>query len=212
MNKIKDIIYDKSDILIALLILAIAALIIFWRLGIILEYPKDIVGGGGDSGNVLTEPTEESDAEQDITDDGTGDSEAGDQEQGETADQQADDQTASDDQSADQQAGTDQSSEQGDAADQEGSDDNENSSEASGGSLWDGDKLSKDYEVTITGNTASAAVQSLIDAGVFADYSEYQKICQENGFDHEKMRAGVFTFKKGSTKLDIIKMVNWTKG
>ena len=31
-------------------------------------------------------------------------------------------------------------------------------------------------------------------------------------FDDEKMRAGVFTFKKGSTKLDIIKIVNWSKG
>ena len=39
MNKIKDIIYDKSDILIAILILALAAILILWRLGIILEYP-----------------------------------------------------------------------------------------------------------------------------------------------------------------------------
>ena len=44
MNKIKDIIYNKSDIIIAILILAIAALIIFWRLGIILEYPKQLIG------------------------------------------------------------------------------------------------------------------------------------------------------------------------
>ena len=40
MKKLKDFIYDKNDIVIALLILAAAAFIIFWRLDIILEYPK----------------------------------------------------------------------------------------------------------------------------------------------------------------------------
>ena len=43
MNKIKDFIYDKNDIVIALLILVVAALIIFWRLDIILEYPKTLL-------------------------------------------------------------------------------------------------------------------------------------------------------------------------
>ncbi len=212
MNKIKDIIYNKSDIIIALLILAIAALIIFWRLGIILEYPKAIVGTGDNTENVLTEPTEDDgeaaetgddgDSTEQTTDDST-DSEATQQEQGEAA----------------QQGDTDNgNADNGDAADNEGDKaddsegDDEGDSNAGSGQLWDDDKLSKDYEVTITGSTASAAVQSLVDAGIFKDYSEYQKICDDNGFDDEKMRAGVFTFKKGSTKLDIIKIVNWSKG
>ena len=80
MNKIKDILYNKSDILIAILILAIAALIIFWRLGVILEYPKEVIGTN-DTDNVLTDPTEE-----DSTDQG----EAGDQEQGESTDTETD--------------------------------------------------------------------------------------------------------------------------
>ena len=195
MNKIKDIIYNKSDIIIALLILAIAALIIFWRLGIILQYPKDIVGGN-DTENVLTDPTGEDGevAGDDQTDDQTADDQTGDQADDQTGDDQADDQT---DDQADDQSGDDKADEP---------------EQTASGPQWDGDKLAADYEVTLTGTTAYAAVQCMVEAGIFEDYAEYQKICQENGYDHEKMRAGVFTFKKGSTKLDMIKIVNWSKG
>ncbi len=55
MNKIKDFLYDKSDILIALAILLIAALIIGWRLAAIVEYPKELI----DNNNNSTEYTED---------------------------------------------------------------------------------------------------------------------------------------------------------
>ena len=58
--------------------------------------------------------------------------------------------------------------------------------------------------------TASAAVQCMVDAGIYADYADYQKVCQENGWDHEKMRAGVFTFEKGTSKKEITREVNWS--
>lgn len=56
MKKIKDFLYDKSDILIALAILLIAALIIAWRLSVIVEYPKEII----DDNNNATEYNENS--------------------------------------------------------------------------------------------------------------------------------------------------------
>jgi len=40
MNKLKDFIYDKSDIVVALLIISIAGLIIFSRIDAILSYPE----------------------------------------------------------------------------------------------------------------------------------------------------------------------------
>ena len=43
MNKLKDIFYDKNDILVALIILAIAAVIIFWRVDVIMAYPETLV-------------------------------------------------------------------------------------------------------------------------------------------------------------------------
>jgi hypothetical protein len=40
MNKLKDIIYDKSDIVVALLIISIAGLVVFLRIDAILSYPE----------------------------------------------------------------------------------------------------------------------------------------------------------------------------
>jgi len=40
MKSIKDIIYDKSDIAVALIILLIAAAIIFNRIDAIMDYPS----------------------------------------------------------------------------------------------------------------------------------------------------------------------------
>ena len=40
MKKLKDIIYDFNDVLVALLIVAAAAGIIFWRLNVVMDYPK----------------------------------------------------------------------------------------------------------------------------------------------------------------------------
>lgn len=42
MNKIKDFFYNKNDIVVALLILAIAIAIIYFRIIAIMEYPKTI--------------------------------------------------------------------------------------------------------------------------------------------------------------------------
>ncbi|MCI8631316.1 MAG: endolytic transglycosylase MltG [Firmicutes bacterium] len=43
MNKLKDIFYDKNDILVALIILAVAAIVIFWRVDTIMAYPETLV-------------------------------------------------------------------------------------------------------------------------------------------------------------------------
>lgn len=43
MNKLKDFIYDKNDVIIAALILIVAALIITWRMNVILQYPKELI-------------------------------------------------------------------------------------------------------------------------------------------------------------------------
>lgn len=184
MNKIKDIIYNKSDIIIAILILAIAALIIFWRLGIILEYPKQLIGTD-EASEVLTEP--DTTVQDDANDASKADGDAADAEktEGDAA-----------------QAGTDASKEEETTA--------EDANTVTKTAKWDGDVLANDLEVTLVGTTATEAVQCLVDAGVFADYAEYDSICEGMGYDDEKMRSGVFNFPKGSTREDIIKEVNWS--
>ena len=40
MKKIKDFIYDFNDVLVALLLVAAAGLVIFWRVQVVMAYPK----------------------------------------------------------------------------------------------------------------------------------------------------------------------------
>ena len=42
MNKIKDFFYNKNDIIIVLIILIAAGLIIYTRIGAIMDYPKTL--------------------------------------------------------------------------------------------------------------------------------------------------------------------------
>lgn len=42
MNKIKDFFHDSNDILLAILIILIAAGVIFWRMQVILDYPATV--------------------------------------------------------------------------------------------------------------------------------------------------------------------------
>ena len=138
MKSFKDFIYDKSDIIAALLILIVAALLVVWRLHAIMEYPKEIIG----------------------TDD-----------------------TSVEDTDAD----TDNSS-----------------------AVWEGGVLTGDVEVQVKGASASEAIQCLIDAGIFKDYEEYQSLCDTAGLDHQNVKAGTFTFEKGLTKAEIVRIINWS--
>ena len=181
MNKIKDIIYNKSDILVALIILALAALIIVWRLGIILEYPKTVLGTD-DAQTILTNPE---DNQGESGESGEATAETGDN----TGEANVDDQTGT---------------QPGDTGEVDEPQDS--------GALFEDGVLTRDLTVNIPSDvtTAYGAVMCLVEAGIFENYDEYKNICIENGLDHEKMRSGSFTFPKGSTKLDIIKKVNWS--
>lgn len=175
MKKLKDFIYDKNDIVIAILILAVAALIISWRLGIILEYPKQLLGTDDP---VFDTPIGGDDEDPDLPVDDEGeDSQSGE---------------------ANQPQGGD-----GETDEPQGGETEEDIP------LWDGGVLTEDVEVEVEGASASAAVKCLVNAGLFEDYAEYQKICEAEGMNHEKVSAGTFTFKKGTTKVQIAKKINW---
>lgn len=174
MKKFKDFIYDKNDIIIAVLILAVAALIIAWRLDVILQYPKQLIDNDADTN--VSEPADNSD---------------------DNTDKPADNKDNSSD-------STDNSS---DAANSNGGD---STTAPEPAQLWIDGKLSKDVEVDVIGTTASAAVQCLIDKGLFTDYAEYQKACDSLGLDDEKVSAGTMTFTKGSTKADVARKINWS--
>ncbi len=56
MNKIKDFIYDKNDLLVALAIVAIAAFVIMVRVDIIMAYPLTVSLDDKASNHIASEP------------------------------------------------------------------------------------------------------------------------------------------------------------
>ena len=176
MKKFKDFLYDKNDILIAVLILVVAASIIAWRMDVILQYPKQLIHNDKQIETPTVDPSK-------------GDNK-------------------------------DDANKGGDAATGNGSDantgnnggDDANSGTDTQGTteLWAAGALTRNVEVDVTGNTATAAIQCLVDAGLFKDYVEYKQICTQSGLDDEKVKGGTFTFEKGSTKADIAKKMNWS--
>ena len=142
MKGLKDFIYDKNDILIALVILILAALLIVWRMDAIMDYPQTLAQQTGTT---------------DTTDD--------------TAVPSKDDGKGSD------------------------------------STLWSNGVLSKEMKVQVEGGSATAAVQSLVDAGLFASYEDFTKVCKAAGCTPEDIKATTFTFEAGCTQTDIAKIV-----
>ena len=142
MKSLKDFIYDKNDIIIALVILILAALLIVWRMDAIMEYPQTLAQQTG-----TTDTTDE------------------------TAVPSEDD------------------SKGGDSG------------------LWSKGVLSKEIKVKVAGGSATAAVQSLVDAGLFSSYKEFTKVCKAAGYTPEDIKATTFTFEAGCTQTDIAKKV-----
>ena len=161
MKKFKDFLYDKNDILIAVLILVVAAAIIAWRMDVILQYPKQLIHNDSQIETPTVDPSKTDDA-------ASGD--------------QTDNQTGSGD------------STDGATGENTGEDD-ANSGSQGVETLWAAGALTKDVEVDVTGNTATAAIQCLVDAGLFKDYAEYKQICTQSGLDDEKVKGGTFTFE-----------------
>ena len=142
MKSLKDFIYDKNDIIIALVILILAALLIVWRMDAIMEYPQTLAQQTG-----TTDTTDE------------------------TAVPSEDD------------------SKGGDSG------------------LWSKGVLSKEIKVKVAGGSATAAVQSLVDAGLFSSYEEFTEVCKAAGYTPEDIKATTFTFEAGCTQTDIAKKV-----
>ena len=182
MKKFKDFLYDKNDILIAVLILVVAASIIAWRMDVILQYPKQLIHNDKQIETPTVDPSK------------TDDTSKGDNK---------------DDANKDGDAATGNGS--GANTGSNGGDDANSGTDTQGtAELWAAGALTRDVEVDVTGNTATAAIQCLVDAGLFKDYAEYKQICTQSGLDDEKVKGGTFTFEKGSTKAAIAKKMNWS--
>ena len=143
----KNFLYNTNDIWLAIAILIIAALLIIWRVNVIMAYPKTL---DKSSGTTTTEQKSASTAASDLK-------------------------TKTD-----------------------------NTSSAS---LYKDGKLTDTVKVKVAGGSESAAIGSLVKAKLFTSDSDFKKACKKADVKPSKIKAGTFTFEKGSTKESIAKQV-----
>ncbi len=173
MNRLKDFLYDKSDILIALMILLIAGLLIAWRLNAIVEYPKSLVNETSHTeqnavqGSIFDEPAAENSGE---ATEGEGENEG--EGEGETTE----------DEPATQEP-------------------NANSSKAvwNGGVLAQDVTVTIGEGIA----ASSMVNDYLVSAGLFESYDDFKQTCEYQGKNPEQIIRGTFTFKAGTSKGDI---------
>lgn len=171
MKKFKDFLYDKNDILIAVLILVVAAAIIAWRMDVILQYPKQLIHNDS---QIETPPVDPS-----KTDD-----------------------TASGDQT-DNQTGSGDSTD-GTTGENTGEDDANSGSQVVE-TLWAAGTLTKDVEVDVTGNTATAAIQCLVDAGLFKTTQSTSRSAPSPDLTMKKSEAVLSPLRKAPPRQILLK-------
>ena len=156
MKKIKDFIYNTSDILVASLILIVAIGVIFWRMQAILNYPAHLL----DKPINHTQTSEPIDpvVQEDPIEDPTNP----------TVDPEPVDPV-----------------------------------EPVETPLWEDGKLTKDVTVTVSGNTATSAIQCLVEVGIYDSFNDFSESCKRVNRNHNNVRGGVKTFEAGMTKDEI---------
>lgn len=187
MEKLKDFFYDKNDLVVALIIILLAGILISWRVGAIMDYPKVLAAeleqqGSGDlssHGTMSNDP------------DGTG--------TGSPEDPGSDTQTpglttpSGTTTTTPPAAGTTTS---GAAAGQNGSSGTTNKP-ASGASIT----------ITIpSGSSSDKIAQILMDAGLVSSKSAFTNAVVAADADR-KLKAGTFTIPAGSTAAQVVAII-----
>jgi hypothetical protein len=181
MKKLKDIIYDYNDIFLAVIIIAIAAGIIFWRVADIMAYP-DTASGKGSGGKTGSVDFSDVDLNQQPVDDMNTD---------------PDDVTTSGSGIASGGAG----SQGGESSTGSGS------GTGSGTGSGSGSVSAKETKITIpSGSGSSKIAQIVYDAGLCSSAKEFADRCVELKKD-TKLQAGTFTIPAGSSIDDIINIL-----
>ena len=139
----RDFLYDKNDLIIALLIIVVAMLIITWCVMRVMDYPNTL-----DSVKTAEEI-----------------------------------QSAVDEQTT------------------ESSDPNVPIAK------WESGKLAEDITVTLSSDSTDAAIGSLVASNLFTSADQFKKVCAKLRLSDADIKAGKFTFKKGSNLAAIAKQV-----
>lgn len=72
---------------------------------------------------------------------------------------------------------------------------------------WKDGKLKKTITIEVSSDSTEAAINSLIAAGLFDTADQFKATCKRVGVSDADIKTGTFTFKKGSTRNNIVKQV-----
>ncbi len=179
IGKIKDFIYNFNDVLVVLLIVALAGGIVIWRVDEIMAYPEYLA-----QQQRITERTEDIDFSGiDLTP------------------VEVDDFNGAPEEIDTGVLETEQPPVEGTES---GNDSNGSESSSGAGS---GSMVSEEVRFTVpSGSSADRIADLLKQADLIPSQSEFLKIVTDNGLD-KKLQAGTFTIPAGSTMLDIAKII-----
>ena len=198
MKYIKDFFYSLSDLFIILLILALAAGLVYWRFGIIMDYPEalaaeikeggqnlipdDIANAGNaeNSGENSGEASSPGESNSEGTSENPGESEAPGGNSGEAGSENAEEPAVIDEPTT-QEPGA-------------GPRDN---------TIWKDGKLRVDINVNLAGCTAEEAVELLVQAGLFASKEDFEAVCEGIEKNPSEIGAYEYNFSAGFSQKDI---------
>jgi len=180
MKKLKDIFYDKNDILIALVIVSVAALVIVTRIDSILAYPASLIA---DSGTSVDEPDEP------VIYSGN--------------DNQNDTENVPEESNTVENPG--QQDSEG-INDSEGNIDSEGSKDPDESKNTDESKV-ENYTINIeSGSTGEQIAEILKSKGLIESKQEFYNAVTAAGAD-KKLKAGDFTIPSNSTPAEVIAII-----
>lgn len=181
MKSIKDFLYNFNDIIVVILILAVAGGLIYWRVGEIMKYPEVMVkamradeGGGKESAPNVSGGSEEGDVPGPGGEGGSSGGESG---------------------------------EGGSSGGETSVSTPDPSGAPANSSIWQDGKLKAQMKVTIGGGSLTSAVNDLVTAGLYADLDDFYASCEAEGIDPDDIQAGTFSFEAGMTQEDIARVV-----
>ena len=224
MKYIKDFFYSLSDLFIILLILGLAGGLIYWRFGIIMNYPEALAAEIRENGaNGLlpdeianTETSAEGDEGSENNEDESSEAESeNSQESGEGSDNEENSESSSAENSEsgsenNNESGSEETSESGTTID--APTEHEPGSGPRDNTIWKDGKLRVDISINLSDCTPEDAVALLVQAGLFASEEDFAAVCANIGKDPTQIAAYEYNFSAGFSQNDIADYVTLTPG
>lgn len=208
MEKLKDFFYDKNDLVVALIIIAIAGLLIAWRVNVIMDYPKIMAAQIEEEQNELPDGSDPSEPGDQPAGTGTGTGTDADDPSGTDGSAGSSGNGSTDSGTVNQPDGSN-AGQSGNGTGQSGNNTGSSGSSNAGNSGNSGNAGSAAASRTITipsGASGSKIAQILVDAGLISSSAAFNEAVMAAGAD-TKLKAGTFTIPQGASAAEIVNII-----